>query len=152
YYKFNVTVPAGETITHVDFKCWAGSSNSLGLGLWTTSSTWSESSVTWNNAPMANFGLPPSGTTGAVTVGTYNIANVTSAITCSDPFTFAGKTDPPPGWSCASKKNSTGHPTQLVITTNGQPPPPPPGDPVFVGAGDIASSATGDTATAALLD
>jgi hypothetical protein len=58
YYKFNVTVPAGETITHVDFKCWAGSNNNQGLGLWTTSSTWSESTVTWNNAPMPNFGLP----------------------------------------------------------------------------------------------
>src|SRR5215470_15033651 len=42
YYKFNVTIPAGETITNVNFQCWAGSSNTKGLGLWTTSSTWSE--------------------------------------------------------------------------------------------------------------
>ena len=32
------------------------------------------------------------------------------------------------------------------------PPPPPPGDPVLVGAGDIASAGDGDTRTAALLD
>jgi hypothetical protein len=119
YYKFNVSIPVGETITRVDFKCWAGSSNSSGLGLWTTSSTWSESTVTWNNAPMANFGLPPSGTTGAVTSGTYNTANVTSAITGSGTFTLVGKTASTTGWSCASKENSIGHPTQLVVATSG---------------------------------
>jgi phosphatidylinositol-3-phosphatase len=118
YYKFNVTIPAGETITNVNFQCWAGSNNSKGLGLWTTSSTWSESTVTWNNAPMANFGLPPSGTTGAVTANTYNIANVTSAITGSGTFTLVGSTASNTGWSCASKENSNGHPTQLVITTS----------------------------------
>ena len=118
YYKFNVTIPAGETITHVDFKCFAGSSNSKGLGLWTTSSTWAESTVTWNNAPMANFGLPPSGTTGPVIGNQYNIANVTSAITGSGTFTLVGKTSSNTGWSCASKENSNGNPTQLVITTS----------------------------------
>ncbi|MGW2706011.1 metallophosphoesterase family protein [Streptomyces sp. NPDC001340] len=43
-----------------------------------------------------------------------------------------------------------------MITTGTTPPPtttpPPSGDPVLVGAGDIANSGTGDTATANLLD
>src|SRR5215831_5640553 len=119
FYKFTVTVPAGETITHVDFKCWAGSNNSKGLGLWTTSSTWSESTLTWNNAPMPNFSLPPSGTTGAVAKNAYNTADVTSAITGSGTFTLVGRTASNTGWSCASKENTNGHPTQLVITTSG---------------------------------
>ncbi len=117
FFKFNVTVPAGETITHVDFKCWAGSSNSRGLGLWTTSSGWSETSLTWNNAPMPNFSLPPSGSTGAVVGNAYNTADVTSAITGSGTFTLVGKTSSNTAWSCASKENSNGHPAQLVITT-----------------------------------
>jgi hypothetical protein len=119
YYKFNVTIPAGETITHVDFNCWAGSANNRGLGLWTTSSGWSESTVTWNNAPMADFALPPSGTTGAVTKDAYNTADVTSAITGTGTFTLVGKTASNTGWSCASRENGNGHPTQLVITTSG---------------------------------
>src|SRR5262249_61246450 len=28
YYKFNVTIPAGETITSVNFQCWAGANTS----------------------------------------------------------------------------------------------------------------------------
>jgi hypothetical protein len=40
-----------------------------------------------------------------------------------------------------------------VSATSGSDPPPPPGDPVFVGAGDIADCGSlGDEATAALLD
>jgi acid phosphatase len=119
FYKFTVSVPAGETITHVDFKCWAGSNNGKGLRLWTTSSGWAESTLTWNNAPMPNFSLPPSGVTGAVTKNAYATADVTSAITGSGTFTLVGRTDSNTGWSCASKENSNGHPTQLVVTTSG---------------------------------
>lgn len=117
YFKFVVSVPAGEQVTSAVFKCWAGSSNSAGAGLWTTTSGWTESTLTWNNAPVPNFGLPASGQTGAVTTGQYNSATVTSAITGSGTYTLVAKTTSATQWSCASKENTGNHPAQLVVTS-----------------------------------
>lgn len=118
YFKFAVTVPAGETVTSAIFKCWPGSSNSAGAGLWTTSSSWSETTLTWNNAPVPNFGLPASGQTGAVTSGSYSaVADVTSAITGSGTYTLVAKTTSSTQWSCTSKENTGNHPAQLVVTS-----------------------------------
>lgn len=130
YYKFTVAVAPGELITSAVFQCWAGSGNSAGMGLWTAASTWAETTLTWNNAPPANFALPPAGSTGAVTSGRYNPADVSSAITGSGTFTLVGKTTSSTQWSCVSKENSGNHPPQLVVTTAPAPPPtsstPPP--------------------------
>jgi acid phosphatase len=130
YYKFTVAVPAGEFITSAVFQCWAGSSNTAGMGLWSAASTWSEATLTWNNAPPANFALPASGATGAVTSGRYNPADVTSAITGSGTFTLVGKTTSSTQWSCVSKANTGNHPPGLVVATAPAPPPtsstPPP--------------------------
>lgn len=118
YFKFAVTVPAGEAVTSAVFKCWPGSSNTAGMGLWTTTSSWSETTLTWNNAPVPNFGLPAAGNTGAVTSGSYSaVADVTSAVTGSGTYTFVGKTTSATQWSCTSKENSSNHPAQLVVTS-----------------------------------
>lgn len=123
--KFVVTVPAGETVTNATLRCWAGSANSSGAGWWTTSSGWSETTLTWNNAPMPNFGLPASGSTGAVVAGAYNDANVTSAITGSGTYTFVGKTASATQWSCYSKEHTSNHPMQLVVTSSAPADSPP---------------------------
>lgn len=116
YFKFHVTVPAGESVTSAIFQCWPGSSNANGANLRTTSSSWSETTITWNNAPQANFSLPPSGSTGAVTSGQYNTANVTGAVTSgTGDYTFVASTASNTQWSCQSKENT--HPPQLVVTT-----------------------------------
>lgn len=123
--KFVVSVPAGETVTNATLRCWAGSANSSGVDWRTTTSSWSETTLTWNNAPMPNFGLPPSGSTGAVVSGQYNDANVTSAITGSGTYTFVGRTASSVQWSCLSKENSGNHPMQLVVTSSGSTDNPP---------------------------
>jgi hypothetical protein len=117
YFKFAATVPAGQVVTKAIFQCWAGSSNSAGAGIWSASSAWSESALTWNTAPKPNFALPPSGSTGPVTSGSYAQADVTSAVTGSGPLTLVTKTTSSTRWSCASKENIGKHPAMLLVTT-----------------------------------
>jgi hypothetical protein len=79
-------------------------------------------------------------------------------------YSFAGPSTSSDGAHFSSRESGASAP-QLVITTGptAAPPPrtppstsppttPPPADPVLVGAGDIANSGSGDSATAALLD
>jgi len=106
--------------------------------------TWSETAMTWNNQPTLGTVL---GSLGSVARNTWYELNVTSTITGDGTFSFA--------LSSTNKNNAiydsreTGATAaQLVVTTGVQT-----GDPVFVGAGDIADCGnTGDSATAALLD
>jgi phosphatidylinositol-3-phosphatase len=125
YFKFNVTVPAGEHITRATFSCYALSANPAGAGIWTTSSNWSESTLTYANAPLPNFTLPPSGTTGPTTASAYTTpADVTSAITGAGTYTLVLKTKSTSQWPCASRENTGQHPAKLVVTTAAAPPPP----------------------------
>jgi len=145
YFKFAVTVPAGEAVTSAVFKCWPGSSNTSGMGLWTTSSGWSETTLTWNNAPVPNFGLPASGNTGAVTSGSYSaVADVTSAITGTGTYTLVGKTTSSTQWSCTSKENSGNHPAQLVVTTSPVDNPPVAALTVTPSSGTVPLAVTAD--------
>lgn len=106
--------------------------------------TWSETALTWNNQPALGTTL---GNVGSVARNTWYEVDVTAAVTGNGTFSFA--------LSSTNKNNAvydsreTANDAELVVTTGT---PPPPGDPVFVGAGDIASSSSGDEATAALLD
>lgn len=115
YFRFTVTVPAGQKVSSAEFRCYAGSSNSSGASLWAVAGTWSETTLTWSNAPVANFSAPPAGSTGAVTSGTYASANVTSAIPGSGTYTLVSRTVSSTQWSCASKES--GRPAQLVVNT-----------------------------------
>jgi hypothetical protein len=117
YYKFNVTIPSGQVVTHADFRCWAGSSNVKGLKLWATSTGWSENTITWANAPATDFTRPPIAQTGPVSEHRYATADVTGAITASGTYAFAGRTDSRRAWSCASRENTGGQAAQLAITT-----------------------------------
>lgn len=145
YYKFAVTVPAGEAVTSAVFKCWPGSSNTSGMGLWTTTSGWSETTLTWNNAPVPNFGLPASGNTGAVTSGSYSaVADVTSAVTGTGTYTFVGKTTSATQWSCTSKENSGNHPAQLIVTSSAVDNPPVAALTVTPNSGNVPLAVTAD--------
>ena len=83
YFKFNVTVPNGETVSHADFRCSAGSANAFGAQLWTAPTDWDESTITWANAPMPDFANAPVGQTGPVSTSSYASVDVTSAISGS---------------------------------------------------------------------
>jgi hypothetical protein len=125
YFKFNVTVPSGATVTHADFRCWSGSSNAFGAQLWTTPTDWDESTITWANAPIPDFSNAPVGQTGPVSKSSYATVDVTSAIKGTGTYTFVGKTSSAIQWSCASHENSHKQAAQLVVTTTATSTPSP---------------------------
>ncbi|MEV0676345.1 DNRLRE domain-containing protein [Actinosynnema sp. NPDC050436] len=119
----------------------------------TTDSTWSETGLTWNNQPAIDG--PALGSLGAVSRNTWYEVDVTPHVTGNGTFGFGVTSSGSDGADYDSRETGATAP-QLVITSGTAPTttttPPQSGDPVFVGAGDISNSGSGDSATAALLD
>ncbi len=149
FLKFNVsgitgTVSSVRLRMHVDNVLGAGSSNG-GAFRSMTNTGWSETGVTWNNQPAIDGTLL--GTLGSVSQNTWYEVDVTSYVTGDGTYSIGVTTSSTDGTDYDSRETGTTAPQLLVVTTE-----PPSGDPVLVGAGDIASSGSGDSATAALLD
>lgn len=134
------------------------SGNSSNGGTWKsmTDTTWSETGVTYNNQPTIDG--TTLGTLGSVANSTWYEIDVTSYVTGNGTYSFGGTSANSNGAYYNSRETGATAP-QLVIDTGTPPPtsttttPPPSGDPVLVGAGDIANCGTaGDEATAKLLD
>jgi acid phosphatase type 7 len=109
-----------------------------------TSTTWSETGVTWNNQPAVDGATL--GSLGSVVQNTWYQINVSSFVTGNGTFSIGATSSSSDGADYDSRETGTTAP-QLVITTGTST-----GDPVLVGAGDISNSGSGDSATAALLD
>ncbi|MFJ8965443.1 DNRLRE domain-containing protein [Lentzea sp. NPDC102401] len=108
--------------------------------------SWTETAVTWANQPAIDGATL--GSLGSVARNAWYEVDVTSYVTGNGTYSIgitSGSTD---GADYDSRESGSTAP-QLVVTDGTT---PPPGDPVWVGAGDIADSGSGDTATAALLD
>lgn len=112
-----------------------------------SNTTWSETGTTWNNQPAIDGATL--GTVGAVSGNTWYEVDVTAAVTGNGTYSFGATSTSGDGAYYDTRESGADAP-QLVVTTGTT--PPPSGDPVFVGAGDIADSGSGDSATAALLD
>lgn len=112
----------------------------------TTNTSWSETGVTWNSQPAVDGASL--GSLGSVARNAWYEIDVTSFVTGNGTFSIAITSTNSDGADYDSRESGTTAP-QLVITSGTT---PPPGDPVLVGAGDIADSGSGDSATAALLD
>jgi len=153
---------------HVDNAGGAGSSVGGTVRL-VSNTTWSETATTWNNQPAIDGAT--AGSFGAVSRNAWSDLDVTSAIPGNGTFSLAVTSTSNDGALYDSRETGTTAP-QLVITTGTtttsttttttqptttttQPTTTttaPGGDPVMLGAGDIAScSSSGDEATAALL-
>ncbi|MEO3854021.1 DNRLRE domain-containing protein [Acrocarpospora sp. B8E8] len=123
-----------------------------------SSTTWSETATTWNNQPSIDGATL--GTLGSVARNQWYELDVTSYVTGNGTYSFGVTSTSTNGADYDSRESGSGTAPQLVVTTgtgpspspSPSPSPPPGGDPVLVGAGDIANSGSGDTATAALLD
>ncbi|MFJ2082605.1 DNRLRE domain-containing protein [Micromonospora chokoriensis] len=112
-----------------------------------SNTTWSETGTTWNNQPTIDGATL--GTVGAVSGNTWYEVDVTAAVTGNGTYSFGATSASGDGAYYDTRESGADAP-QLVVTTGTT--TPPSGDPVFVGAGDIADSGSGDSATAALLD
>ncbi len=148
FLKFTVsgvtgTVTSAKLRLHTDTA--AGSESTSG-GTWKlmSSTTWSETGVTWNNQPAIDGATL--GTLGAVAVNTWYEIDVTSQITGNGTFSIGGASTSTNGADYDSRETGATAP-QLVISTDTQSQ-----DPVWIGAGDIANSGSQDTNTANLIN
>ncbi|HEY2299384.1 MAG TPA: alkaline phosphatase family protein [Jatrophihabitans sp.] len=122
YFRYQVSVPAGQTITRATFSCYSISSNADGAAVYAAGDGWTENGLTWQNKPAVQAVL---GHTGAVTGHSYSPAvDVTSAVHGSGDYTFALSTASNRRWSCASRENTGAHPARLALTLSGSTAPP----------------------------
>lgn len=157
FLKFTVsglTDPISSVTLRLHVTDRAGAASDDG-GTWTLMSDtgWSETAVTWNDQPAISGATV--GEIGAVNPDSWVELDLTGKITGNGTYSIEGLSTSRDGADYDSRES--GFAPQLVITTGSTvtpPPPPPPasGDPVLVGAGDIANSGPLDTATAALID
>ncbi|PZG19552.1 CBM96 family carbohydrate-binding protein [Nonomuraea aridisoli] len=113
-----------------------------------SNTTWSETGTTWNNQPAIDGATL--GSIGAVTANSWYEIDVTSYVKGNGTYSIGVTSTSTDGADYDSRESGSSTAPQLVVTT-GTTTPPPAGD-VLVGAGDIADSGSGDSATAALLD
>lgn len=166
FLRFTVTGVSGQvTSAKLRLRTISGNNGSSTGGTFKamTNTTWSETGTTWNNQPAIDGATL--GSIGSVAKDTWYEVNVTSVVTGNGTFSFGATSSNSDGAYYDSRESGADAP-QLVITTGTTPSPSattgapspspsattPPGDPVLVGAGDIANSSSGDSATAALLD
>lgn len=151
FLRFTVSGVSG-TVTSARLRLHAigGNSGSPSGGTFSavSSTTWPETGTTWNSQPAIDG--PALGSIGAVSANGWYEVDVTARVTGNGTYSFGGTSANADGAYYDARESGANAP-QLVVTT-GTTTPPPPGDPVLVGAGDIATSGSGDSATATLLD
>jgi hypothetical protein len=118
YLKFDVTGLAGPPFK-VLLRVFTSNSSSTGITAASVTTDWTETGITFANAPPPG---PTLGGTGAITAGTYASIDVTSAVTGDGTYGFALSTTSSSAKTLASREGA--NPPQLVITAD----PPPPGD------------------------
>jgi hypothetical protein len=133
YVKFNVTGVAG-TITKATVRLNAATNNAKGFSAYKVSdNSWSETGITYNNAPSHGSSL---GTSNSVVAGTYQSVNVTSAISGNGTYSFAIAMPTSTTNTRFNSRETTFKP-QLYVEWEVQTEPST-SDPILMTAGDIA--------------
>ncbi len=150
FLKFTVSgltdpVTSARLRLHVD-NVTNAQSNSGGTYRLMSNTAWTESGTRWNAQPAIDG--TTLGSIGSVARNTWVELDVTGRITGNGTYSIGVTATSSDGAAFDSREAGSLAPQLVMVTT----PTQPPGDPVLVGAGDIANSSTGDTATAALLD
>ena len=136
YVKFTVTsIPADSTEVSAVLRLWATTSSPATFTARAVPTTWSESTLTWNNQPA--LGTAVDSVTG-VTAGQYRELDVSGHVTGNGTFALA-VTGSATQARFASTESSSNRPPELALTWTPPTTPPPGGDdPVVAAAGDIA--------------
>lgn len=123
--RFDVAGTSGP-VTRARLRLYVNNPSPDGPQVFRTTSSWSETTLTWNTVPAAVGSAV--GDLGAVASGTWVEVDVTSAITSNGTVSFllsGGSTD---GSTYHSRE--TPQAPELVVETGTPPPPPPPPPPV----------------------
>jgi calcineurin-like phosphoesterase family protein len=149
FLRFTVSGVSGAvTGAKLRLRTISGNSGSANGGTFraVSDTTWSETGTTWANQPAIDGATL--GAIGSVSANGWYEVDVTAAVTGNGTFSFGATSADSDGAYYDTRETGADAP-QLVLTTGTD---TPSGDPVLVGAGDIANSGSGDTATATLLD
>ncbi len=112
--RFDVTGVGTRAVAKATLRLWATDGSSSGGDFYlVTDNAWSESTVTWDNAPGAAGG--PVGSLGAVAAGSWYELDVSALVTGDGPISFRAASTNPDGADYASKENIGNPPAQLVI-------------------------------------
>jgi acid phosphatase type 7 len=113
YLKFTVTgIPDGSTEVGAVLRLWSPSASSGTFTVWSVASTWSQSTLTWNNQPA--LGAAVVSRTG-VTAG-YNDFNLSSHVTANGTYAVAITKSSSTQTKFDSKEAAGGTPPQLVVS------------------------------------
>ncbi len=114
YLRFNVSGTQG--VQRAKLRLYATSNTTDGPTIYATSNNWSESTITWRQAPAATGG--PIDDRGVITSGTWVEYDVTSVVKGDGTYNFILMTDTADGLRAMSKE-ATNRP-QLVLTVGGR--------------------------------
>ncbi len=125
YLRFTVTGISGK-VTSAKLRVYVTEGTSNGPAVYTTSNTWKETGITWNNRPARTSGALDD--KGALGINTWVEYNVTPSITGNGTYSFVLATDSTDSLSLSSREGSSA--PQLVVivadaTTNTLPTPIP---------------------------
>lgn len=135
------------TVTRATLRLYARDSNSRGFSVAPTASTWTESGITWSNAPVAGTALA---TSGSLLAGTWVAIDVPPHVVGNGDVSVMLATTSSSSMRLASRESGSAGP-RLVVETDGATTssttttttgPAPGGDPVLLAAGDIACPTT----------
>jgi hypothetical protein len=113
YLRFNVQGLTG-TITRVTLRVYAKSSSSTGYTVYAVSNnTWTETTITYNNAPLIGSSV---GSSPGFSAGVWTTATVSSLVTGNGTINIALGTSSSTAISLASREDAAFAP-QLVIET-----------------------------------
>ena len=113
--RFNVAGVGASTVLNATLRVHATDGSSVGGDFTATTDTgWSESTVTWDSAPVPN-GIVL-GSLGPVALGNWYELDVTPLITGDGPVSIRVSSTSPNGADYASKENISGLAPELVIT------------------------------------
>ena len=146
YLRFNVNVPAGESVTKATLRLFATQTKSSGFTVHRVSDNgWGETAITYASAPPIGAQVATSGSYGR---NAYVSVDVTSAVTGSGPLSLAIRRSSKTSNTFNSREAAANQP-QLIVESAPANPPPPPAVTVVYALGD---GADGSTASRELAD
>lgn len=147
YVRFTVQNLTG-TVTRATLRLYTRSSSKRGIEVRGVASSWSETTITFANAPAPSTTVTR--TSGSFSSRQWLSLDVTPLVAGNGAVSFALTPMSSRLISLSSREDGASSDPELVVET-GAADPPPGGDPVIAGAGDIATSSGKQAATAAVL-
>jgi hypothetical protein len=116
YLRFTVSGLGGAAVQSVMLRIYANSANTAGFSvLALADNTWGETTITDSNAPAPGSTIKSSAAFGA---GTWVQVDISSYITAEGTYSLVLTTTNTTNTNLASREDTAGHASQLVITTH----------------------------------